>query len=175
MAKHFGLEITDASFSYRRKKEKIAEGARLDGLYLIRTGVPEHMLSAAESVGAYKSLSTVERAFRTIKTVDLKVRPIHHRLEDRVRCHIFVYMLAYYVEWHMRRAATWRRSSSTTTIAKRERRCVSRSSRPRSAHPQLVQRPRPREVDPSFRTLLADLGSIVRNTCKPTAINAPSF
>mgnify|MGYP005855876483 CR=1 FL=1 len=103
MAKHFELEITDTSFTYHRNEAKIADEARLDGLYVIRTSVPADTLSAEQRVEAYKSLSTVERAFRAIKTVDLKVRPIHHRLEDRVRCHIFLCMLAYYVEWHMRR------------------------------------------------------------------------
>ena len=178
MAKHFDFEITDSSFSYRRNQAKITAEARLDGIYVIRTSVPESALSAQQSVQAYKSLSTVERAFRSIKTVDLKVRPIYHRLEDRVRCHIFLCMLAYYVEWHMRRdlapilfedhdrdAAKLQRQSIVAP-AQRSPAALTKANTKRNADRQPVH---------SFRTLLADLTSIVRNTCKPTAIDAPTF
>jgi transposase len=104
MAKHFVLDIGDGLFSYHRDDEKIAAEAALDGIYVIRTSVPETRLSAEAAVGAYKSLAQVERAFRTMKGVDLQIRPIHHWLGERVRAHVFLCMLAYYVEFHMRRA-----------------------------------------------------------------------
>ena len=178
MAKHFELLITDTSFRYARKANTIADEARLDGIYVIRTSVDHHTLSAAQSVEAYKSLSNVERAFRTIKTIDLKVRPIHHRLEDRVRCHIFICMLAYYVEWHMRcalapilfddddREAAKAQRQSVVEPAQRSASARAKASSKRTAHGLPVH---------SFRTLLADLGSLVRNTCTPTATGAPSF
>jgi transposase len=103
MAKHFMLEITEESFSYRRDEENIAREAILDGLYVLRTSVaPEHY-GASGIVRAYKSLSKVERAFRSLKSL-LKIRPIHHHTEERVRAHVFLCMLAYYVEYHMREA-----------------------------------------------------------------------
>jgi len=104
MGKHFELEITSDSFGYHRKVEQIAEEASLDGFYVIRTNVPAEELGPTETVTVYKGLSVVERAFRSMKTMDLKVRPIHHRLVDRVRSHVLLCMLAYYVEWHMRQA-----------------------------------------------------------------------
>ncbi len=102
MAKHFELTIADDRFTFARKREQIAQEAALDGLYAVRTSLPEETLADEAAVRAYKSLSQVERAFRCLKTVDLHVRPIHHWLEDRVRAHVFLCMLAYYVEWHMR-------------------------------------------------------------------------
>jgi transposase len=104
MAKHFVLDIRDGHVSFRRDDKKIAAEATLDGIYVIRTSVPKDKLSAEAAVGAYKSLAQVERAFRTMKGVDLQIRPIHHWLGDRVRAHVFLCMLAYYVEFHMRRA-----------------------------------------------------------------------
>ena len=106
MAKHFTLTLTDTTFRFARKEDAIAAEAALDGLYVIRTSVPAERLNAPGCVRHYKSLSQVERAFRSMKTVDLKVRPIHHRLSDRVRAHIFLCMLAYNVEWHLKEA--WR-------------------------------------------------------------------
>ena len=106
MAKHFTLTITDTSLAFARKEDAIIAEAALDGITIIRTSVTPERLDSASCVRHYKSLSQVERAFRSLKTVDLKVRPIHHRLSDRVRAHIFLCMLAYYVEWHMREA--WR-------------------------------------------------------------------
>jgi hypothetical protein len=103
VAKHFVLEITETSFTYRRDEEKIAAEAALDGIYVVRTSLPESAMSAEEVVGSYKGLSVVERAFRSTKTVDLHVRPIYHYLPERVRAHIFLCMLAYYLEWHLRR------------------------------------------------------------------------
>ena len=102
MQKHFELTIEDDSFTYRRREEKIAEEAALDGLYVIRTSVPAETLSAERTVASYKDLSQVEWAFRSMKSVDLKVRPIFHWKDDRIRAHVFLCMLAYYVKWHMR-------------------------------------------------------------------------
>ena len=178
MAKHFELEINGKSFSYRHREKKIAQEGRLDGIYVIRTSVPEDALSAQRTVEAYKSLSTVERAFRTIKSIDLKVRPIHHRLENRVRCHIFLCMLAYYVEWHMRRDLAPILFDDHDRDAARALRqsIVAPAQRSPSARAKAATK-RTHDGQPvhSFRTLLTDLGSIVRNTCTHTAIDAPSF
>ena len=103
MAKHFELDITDESFAYRRYQESIAAESALDGLYVVRTSLPAEEMDAEATVRAYKGLSVVEQAFRSYKTVDLKVRPIYHWSNDRVRAHVFLCLLAYYVEWHMRR------------------------------------------------------------------------
>ena len=102
MAKHFELTIADDRLVYARKRDEIAQEAALDGLYAVRTSLPEETLADEATVRAYKSLSQVERAFRCLKTVDLHIRPIYHWLEDRVRAHVFLCMLAYCVEWHMR-------------------------------------------------------------------------
>ncbi|MDN5872738.1 MAG: IS1634 family transposase, partial [Nitrococcus sp.] len=104
MAKHFKTTIADGAFSYRRDKARIAEEAALDGIYVIRTSEPVERLSAEDSVRSYKNLAQVEQVFRTLKGLDLRIRPIHHRAEERVRAHIFICLLAYYVEWHLRGA-----------------------------------------------------------------------
>src|SRR5439155_2332188 len=106
MAKHFELAIGDKTFTFARKHEAIAAEAALDGIYIIRTSVDATRMDSVECVRNYKALANVERAFRSLKTMDLKVRPIHHRSADRVRAHILLFMLAYYVELHMREA--WR-------------------------------------------------------------------
>ena len=102
MRKHFDLTITDKSFAFARKTDAIAAEAATDGIYIVRTSLAAEVLDDAATVRSYKSLSQVERAFRCIKTVDLQVRPVHHWLADRVRAHVFLCMLAYYLEWHMR-------------------------------------------------------------------------
>ena len=102
MAKHFDLDITDTAFSFARKTAAVAAEAATDGVYVIRTSLPKEVFDDAATVRSYKSLAFVERAFRCIKTVDLQVRPVYHRLADRVRAHVFLCMLAYYLEWHMR-------------------------------------------------------------------------
>ena len=104
VAKHFALEIADNHLRWSRKEDSIAREKALDGVYIIRTPEPVEALSAEDAVRAYKQLGDVEKAFRTLKGLDLRVRPIHHRLEPRVRAHLFLCMLAYYVEWHMRDA-----------------------------------------------------------------------
>ena len=103
MRKHFVLEISDGHFSFRRDQASMTAEANLDGFHVIRTSVAAKELSAEKAVGAYKNLAQVERAFRTMKGVDLQVRPIHHWLGDRVKAHVFVCMLAYHVEFQMRR------------------------------------------------------------------------
>jgi hypothetical protein len=103
MGKHFRLEITGTAFRFERDSEQIEDEARLDGIYVIRTTVPKEEMTADAAVTAYKSLSQVERAFRSSKT-DLDIRPLHHHTEPRVRAHVFLCMLAYYVEWHLRRS-----------------------------------------------------------------------
>jgi len=104
MAKHFNFSVGIARFSYKRNQENIDKEAALDGIYVIRTSVPKEKLSAEDVVSSYKRLSLAERAFRTLKGMDLKIRPIHHRIDDRVRAHIFICMLSYYLEWHLRDA-----------------------------------------------------------------------
>ena len=104
MGKHFELTTTDGQFAYARRPQAIEREANLDGLYVIRTSESSANLSAEDTVRSYKNLALVERAFRTLKGIDLQIRPIYHRSEDRVRAHIFLCLLAYYVEWHMRRA-----------------------------------------------------------------------
>lgn len=104
MGKHFALSITDDSFAYHRKSDSIAREARLDGLYVIRTSLPTETMGAGDAVRAYKGLARIERAFRAMKAIDLQIRPVHHWIEPRVRAHVFLCMLAYYVEWHLREA-----------------------------------------------------------------------
>ena len=178
VAKHFELTIGDAAFSFQRKPDSIAAEAALDGLYIIRTSVPDTQMEAADCVRNYKSLANVERAFRTIKTVDLKVRPIHHRLADRVRSHIFLCMLAYYVEWHMREA--WRELmfADTDQQAKATRDPVAPAKRSRSAQLKAAHHTLDNgNPAHSFSTLMAELSTLVRNTCRTTqeGDDAPTF
>ena len=167
VAKHFELAIGESAFRFTRKDQSIAAEAALDGIYLIRTSVPAARMDAAECVRNYKSLARVERAFRSLKTTDLKVRPIHHRLADRVRAHIFLCMLAYYVEWHMREA--WRELmfADPDQQAKAARDPVAPAQRSRAA---LVKAARHTLEDGtpvhSFATLLGELATLVRNTCR---------
>ena len=178
VAKHFELVIGDSAFTFARKHDSIAAEAALDGIYIIRTCVSAAQMDAPECVRSYKALANVERAFRSIKTVDLKVRPIHHRLADRVRAHIFLCMLAYYVEWHMREA--WRELmfADTDQLAKATRDPVAPAKRSKAALAK-VSRHTLDDGTPahSFATLLGELATIVRNTCRaPTAgPDAPTF
>jgi hypothetical protein len=104
MAKHFDCTIDNGTFGWSRREESIQKEASLDGIYVIRTSEPAERLSSEDTVRSYKSLAQVERAFRSLKSIDLMVRPIRHRKEDRVKAHIFLCMLAYYVQWHMLQA-----------------------------------------------------------------------
>jgi transposase len=166
MAKHFHLEITDNSFRYQRNEENIAQEAALDGLYVIRASVSDELFDAADTVRAYKSLSTVERAFRSYKSVDLKVRPIYHRLEGRVRAHIFLCMLAYYVEWHLRHALTpMLFDDEHKAIAEALRNSVVAPAPRSQSAKNKVQKKRTATDFPvhSFQSLLKDLATIVKN------------
>jgi len=166
MQKHFQLTITEKSFSFQRNNQKIKDEALLDGLYVVRTSVKSDTMPAVRVVETYKSLSRVERAFRCLKTVDLQLRPIYHHKDERIRAHVFLCMLAYYVEWHMRERLrevlfddcdTASASASRTSVvgpsvrsevAKRK----DATRRTPSGHP--VQ---------SFQDLLRDLATLTRN------------
>jgi hypothetical protein len=167
VGKHFALSIEQSGFEFKRLEPQIAAEAALDGLYVIRTSVPKKQMSAAEAVRSYKALAQVERAFRAMKTIDLHIRPIHHRLESRVRAHIFLCMLAYYVEWHMREA--WRELmfADEDLERKKHRDPVAAAERSEAALEKLATR-QLKDGSPvhSFRTLLEDLSTIVRNTCE---------
>jgi hypothetical protein len=178
VAKHFELHITDTSVSWARKPDSIASEAALDGIYIVRTSVPAAQMDAPECVRSYKSLANVERAFKSIKTIDLKVRPIHHRLADRVRAHIFLCMLAYYVEWHLREA--WRELmfADTEQPAKATRDPVAPAQRSAAADAKAATHTLDDGTPAhSFSTLMAELATIVRNTCRtPNAgLDVPTF
>jgi transposase len=167
VAKHFELSISEQTFSFARKSDSIAAEAALDGLYIIRTSVPTAQMDAPACVRNYKSLANIERAFRSLKTIDLKVRPIHHRLADRVRAHIFLCTLAYYVEWHMREA--WRELmfADTDQQAKTVRDPVAPAKRSKAASAKAARHTLDDGTPAhSFPTLLAELAIIVRNTCR---------
>ena len=104
MAKHYTLDITDDTFVFTRDQDQITTEAALDGIYVIRTTVPAEQMDAAKVVATYKSLARVERDFRSIKSIDLDLRPIHNYTETRVRAHVFICMLAAYLTWHLRQA-----------------------------------------------------------------------
>ena len=178
VAKHFDLSIQERLFEFQRLQAQIGAEAALDGIYVIRTSVPKKQMSAEDTVRNYKGLCEVERAFRSLKTVDLKVRPIHHRLEDRVRAHIFLCVLSYYVEWHMRQA--WRELlfADEDLEAKAQRDPVAPAQRSQQALEKIAERTL-EDGSPvhSFRTLLQDLGTVVRNTCitRGTKTASPAF
>jgi transposase len=177
MAKHFKLEIEEDQFRFEVDEEKVSAEAALDGIYVIRTSLVED-LSAEDAVRHYKALSQVERAFRSIKTMDLEVRPIHHYQEQRVRAHLFLCMLAYYVKWHMMEA--WRPLlfADEDQQAKQERDPVAPAERSAEAVAK-VQSKKLSDGSPahSFQSLLRNLGAIVRNTCQSRDMDAgtPSF
>jgi transposase len=167
MAKHFQLTIADGHFAWARREESIRREEQLDGIYVIRTSEPCQQLSAADSVRSYKRLALVEQAFRSLKGIDLMVRPIYHRVEPRVRAHIFLCMLAYYVEWHMRRSwAPLLFEDEELGHARLERDPVAKAESSETV--DLKKKTHLTESGlevHSFRTLLADLGSQTRNTC----------
>ncbi|MGK2900093.1 MAG: IS1634 family transposase [Burkholderiaceae bacterium] len=192
MAKHFELTITETSLAYQRKTEAIEAEAALDGLYVIRTSLPAAQLDANATVAAYKSLAHVERAFRSIKTIDLNVRPVCHYSESRVRAHVFLCMLAYYVEWHMRQRLK-------SMLFDDEQLDVANASRA-SAVAKAVRSEHAKDKDASktaddglplhsFTTLLKDLGTLAYNvththvspatkivvTTRPTPVQTKAF
>lgn len=172
MGKHFKLETDEGRFSYRRNEASIQQEAYLDGIYILRTSVPVSKMNAEQVVTGYKSLSHAERAFRTFKGVDLKIRPIHHRLSDRVRAHVFLCMLAYYVEWHLRRV--WKsmlfddeepglhEDDSVVRPALRSEHAL------RKAHTQKREDGQPVH---SFQTLLETLATVARNRVRVPAMS----
>ena len=167
VAKHFTLDIQNNAFTFARQAESITGEAALDGLYVIRTSVPSSAIDSADCVRHYKSLAQVERAFRTLKSVDLRIRPIHHRLADRVRAHIFLCMLAYYVEWYLREA--WRELlfADTEQAAKATRDPVAPAQRSAGAKHKAATRTLDDGTPAhSFATLMDELSTIVRNTCR---------
>ena len=192
VAKHFELAITDTSFTYRRKLDNIAVEARLDGLYVVRTSLPAEAMTAADVVGSYKALSRVERAFRALKSIDLQIRPVHHWIEPRVRAHVFLCMLAYYVEWHLRRlwapilfdehdrAAAEAQRASPVAAAEPSPATIRKRGRRRSDDGMPVS---------SFRDLLRHLATLTLNTvavpgtkpaaatlyARPTPLQATAF
>jgi len=167
MAKHFLCTFRDASFSFKRNQSSIDREAELDGIYVIRTNVAASLASAEDAVRYYKELSNVERAFRSMKSVDLKVRPIHHRAENRVRTHVLLCMLAYYVEWHMRRALAPMLFDDADPAAGEALR--SSIVAPAQRSPQAKQKVHTKRTDDdmpvhSFHTLLEDLRTVALNT-----------
>ena len=165
VGKHFKLDITDTGFNYRRDEQGIKEEAALDGIYVIRTSVAKGKLGADDVVRSYKLLAGVERAFKTMKSIDMQVRPVHHRLADRVRTHILLCMLAYYVRWHMERA--WAPlifkdedkplAKDVVAPAKRSAGALAKASRQRLPDQTPVH---------SFRSLLNDLATLTKNTVR---------
>jgi len=192
MAKHFAVDIRDGHLSFQRRSDRIEDEARLDGIYVIRTSMPAEHLDTHETVQAYKDLSRVERAFRSMKTVDLEIRPIRHWMAQRVRAHVFLCMLAYHVEWHLRDALApllfhdtdieAARAERTSPVAKTEPSEIVKAKKAtkRSADGQRVM---------SFDGLIAHLGTLVQNTMrvplrskhrfmlhsKPTALQEAAF
>ena len=165
VGKHFKLDISETGFSYARDSEGIAAEAALDGLYVIRTSIEKGNLDSAEVVRSYKLLAGVERVFRTMKSVDLQVRPVYHRLEERVRAHIFICMLAYYLRWHMERA--WapllfrdEDQPMATDVVAPARRSASALAKART---QRLDEDTPIH---SFRSLLAQLATLTKNTVR---------
>lgn len=166
MAKHFDLTITENSFAYTRQETSIREEAALDGLYVVRSSVDKKQMNSEQVVETYKSLAKVERAFRCLKTVDLSLRPIYHRNDDRIRSHVFICMLAYYVEWHMReklrpvlfadddQEAAAAARASIVAPAQRSESAKRKDANRRTADDYPVQ---------SFQDILADLGTLCRN------------
>ena len=167
MSKHLVLDIRDDGFDFHLDEDKVSAEAALDGIYVVRTSVPAQLLATDDVVRSYKMLGQVERAFRSMKTIDLEVRPIRHRLEDRVKAHIFLCMLAHYVAWHMIESWRERLFCDEDQQAKTTRDPVAPAKRSNAAldkvHSQVLDDGTPVH---SFQTLLQDLSSIVSNTCR---------
>src|SRR3954452_2583692 len=163
--KHFTVTITDTSFTFARKTEQIAAEATLDGFYVLRTCVPADTLPTGEVVRSYKSLEQVERAFGTFKGPELQIRPIHHRLQDRVRAHVLLCMLAYYLTWHLRQAwAPLLFKDEQPPIAPDP---VAKATRSTAAQQKAqTKRTTSGERCHSYRSLIAELATLTRNTIR---------
>lgn len=176
VGKYFRWQLTAAGLTYERDAERIARDAALDGIYVLRTSLPAGRLDAAQTVRSYKQLAWLERAFRILKSIDLELRPIHHRLASRVRAHVLICLLAYYVEWHLRRA--WAallfddeqrgqpHAASPVAPAQRSAGALSKARSKRTAAGLPVQ---------SFRDLLRNLATITKNRIQPTRNSFPPF
>ena len=178
VAKHFEIEIGEAQFAFRRKPDGIAREAKLDGVYVVRTSVPAEALDADETVQAYKDLARVERAFRCLKTVDLDIRPIRHWTADRVRAHVFLCMLAYHVEWHLRRALASLLFHDTDIAAARAERSspvAKTEPSPTAKTKKAVKRNPAGQPVMDFADLLAHLGTLARNTVTTSLHKGHSF
>ena len=178
MAKHFELDITETSLTYRRNADAIAAEAALDGLYIVRTSVSAADLDAEQTVRAYKGLSVVERAFRSLETVDLKVRPIYHYAASRVRAHVLLCMLAYYVEWHMRqrlKALLFDDEEPEGAEAGRPSVVAPAEVSPSARDKARSKRTASGESVQSFRTLLDNLATITKNRVVAPLAGAEPF
>ena len=192
MAKHFELSITDTALTWTRKTDAIAAEAALDGLYVIRTSLSKDQLDAAAAVAAYKSLANVERAFRSMKTIDLHVRPVFHYNAERVRAHVLLCMLAYYVEWHMRECLKPMLFDDEFIEQAQAARASPVNKALRSDHAKAKDASKHSDDGAplhSFRTLLQDLGTVAYNitsaslnpnakiviTTRPTPLQAKAF
>lgn len=174
VGKYFQWQLTAQGLSFQRDAERIARDAALDGIYVLRTSLSAQRLDAAQTVRSYKRLAQVERAFRVLKSLELEIRPIHHRLADRVRAHVLVCLLAYYVEWHMRRALAPLlfadeqppQQGSPVAPARRSASAQAKARTKRTAHGLAVQ---------SFNDLLKDLATIVKNRIRPLLKSVAPF
>jgi hypothetical protein len=178
VAKHFVIDITEDSLTYTRNEDSIREESALDGIYIVRTSVTADMLSSEDTVRAYKGLSSAERAFRSLKTVDLQIRPVYHYKSDRVRAHALLCMLAYYVEWHMRRVLApilfddhdpqGARDASNSVVA---------PAKPSEAARRKLAARKTEDGLPlhSFKTLMDDLATVTRNTVRFPGVEQPVY
>ena len=175
VAKYFRWDITAEGLEYERNQQAIERDEVLDGVYVIRTSLSEQKLKATEAVRAYKRLAQVERAFRSLKSVELHLRPIYHRLPDRVRAHVLLCLLAYHVEWHMRQALApllfddgqrGEEPSSRVAPAERSEAALAKARRKRTPEGLPVQ---------SFQDCLKDLATITKNRMEPAGQTIPSF
>jgi hypothetical protein len=178
MRKHFKLAIEETGFSFTRDEHSIAREAALDGIYVIRTSVPATTLASEDAVRTYKRLAQVEQAFRSLKSVDLKVRPIHHRLEARVRAHVLLCMLAYYVEWHMRQALApllFDDDDPAAAEAARPSVVAPAQRSPRAKRKALTKLTADDTPVHSFQSLLSDLATIAKNRILPNTRDPLAF
>jgi hypothetical protein len=178
VAKHFRIEITEGSFLFARDEGKIAAEAALDGFYVVRSSLAQGTFDSAQLVSAYKGLSKAERAFRSLKTVDLHMRPIHHHLPDRVRAHVLLCMLAYYVQWHMRQGwapILFDDDDQPAGEALRESPVAPAKRSPRAERKAATKRTDRGEPAHSFQTLLADLATITKNRIQANLPGAEPF
>ena len=176
VAKHFRTQIADGSFHYERRTEAIIREAQLDGFYMLRTSEPADRLPTAAVVRRYKDLTRVERAFRSLKTVDLHIRPIRHRTETRVRAHLFLCLLAYYVHWHLRQALAPLLFDDEELEAERARRDPVLAAQPSASAKRKKRKRRTEDGFPlqSLETLMAHLGTRARHQCRlPSEPDAP--